>query len=167
MLLESYGGGRGKPKWAERLAKKYIWLGLYQLASRLNDHVERDELPGITATRKDQLILPSMRQLDPTVPIQSKRKSTDSELFQFGIDRELTPVQVDEFDNWLRSESVPHLRELIRPIDYKGRLMRPLVMDYGIKGGEKNVRLGKCVSRSVDRYPDVSDYKRAIDWSPR
>ena len=40
-MLGRYGGGRAKPTWAERIGKKYQWLAMYQLASRLYDHVER------------------------------------------------------------------------------------------------------------------------------
>ena len=40
-VLGKYGGGRGKETWAERIGKKYQWIALYQLASRLHDHVER------------------------------------------------------------------------------------------------------------------------------
>ena len=40
-MLQKYGGGRAKPVWAERIAKKYAWIALGQLASRLHDHIER------------------------------------------------------------------------------------------------------------------------------
>ena len=40
-MLGKYGGGRGKPIWAERIGKKYQWAAMYQLASRLHDHVDR------------------------------------------------------------------------------------------------------------------------------
>ena len=41
-MLGKYGGGRGKPKWAERIGKKYQWVAMFQLASRLHDHVGRE-----------------------------------------------------------------------------------------------------------------------------
>jgi hypothetical protein len=40
-LLGEFGGGRGKPGWAERLGKKYYWIFLRQLVGRMADHVDR------------------------------------------------------------------------------------------------------------------------------
>jgi hypothetical protein len=40
-LLATFGGGRGKPGWAERLGKKYYWVFLHQLVGQLADHVGR------------------------------------------------------------------------------------------------------------------------------
>jgi hypothetical protein len=50
-LLATFGGGRGKPGWAERLGKKYYWIFLRQLVGQLADHVaERGR--GMTARRR-------------------------------------------------------------------------------------------------------------------
>ena len=38
-MLHDHGGGRGKPVWAERIGKKYMWNAMHQLASRLHDNV--------------------------------------------------------------------------------------------------------------------------------
>ena len=38
-VTQETGGGRGKPTWAERIGKKYQWIAMYQLASRLYDSV--------------------------------------------------------------------------------------------------------------------------------
>jgi hypothetical protein len=40
-LLATFGGGRGKPAWAERLGKKYYWVFLHQLVGQLADHIGR------------------------------------------------------------------------------------------------------------------------------
>ena len=40
-MVNKYGGGRGKPKWAERIGKKYQWIALARLAARVTDHVEK------------------------------------------------------------------------------------------------------------------------------
>jgi hypothetical protein len=41
VLLGKFGGGRGKPGWAERLGKKYYWIFLRRLVGRFADHVDR------------------------------------------------------------------------------------------------------------------------------
>lgn len=40
-LLATFGGGRGKPGWAERLGKKYYWIFLRQLVGQVADHLGR------------------------------------------------------------------------------------------------------------------------------
>ena len=67
-MLGKYGGGRGKPKWAERIGKKYQWVAMYQLASRLNDHVERKRESWEPARLRTPLILVEERKLDTTLP---------------------------------------------------------------------------------------------------
>ena len=39
-MIGPYGGLRGKPVWAERIGKKYMWTAMYQLAPRLHDNVD-------------------------------------------------------------------------------------------------------------------------------
>lgn len=39
VMLYEYGGGRGRPTWAERIGKKYQWIALARLVARLGDHV--------------------------------------------------------------------------------------------------------------------------------
>jgi nucleoside phosphorylase len=39
-MIHKYGGGRGRPGWAERIGKKYQWIALARLAARVTDHVE-------------------------------------------------------------------------------------------------------------------------------
>ncbi|MFI9834592.1 hypothetical protein ACIHIX_43705 [Streptomyces sp. NPDC051913] len=67
-VIDTYGGGRSKPKWIERIGKKYQWIAFARLLGRLNDHVpqRRDRwdppppsVPGPQTTR--------LRQMDPTV----------------------------------------------------------------------------------------------------
>jgi hypothetical protein len=42
-LLATFGGGRGKPGWAERLGKKYYWIFLRQLVGQVADHAGRKD----------------------------------------------------------------------------------------------------------------------------
>lgn len=39
-MLYKFGGGRGRPGWAERIGKKYQWIALARLAARLADNAQ-------------------------------------------------------------------------------------------------------------------------------
>lgn len=67
-ILRDYGAGRGKPKWAERIGKKYQWIAMYQLASRLYDNVEAKYPAYEPEPQRKPLILLEERKLDPTLP---------------------------------------------------------------------------------------------------
>lgn len=67
-VLDTYGGGRSKPKWIERIGKKYQWIAFARLLGRVSDHVSRPRgrwdppeppAPGPQSHR--------LRQMDPTV----------------------------------------------------------------------------------------------------
>ncbi|MEV5731130.1 hypothetical protein AB0N50_35945 [Streptomyces pharetrae] len=67
-VLDTYGRGRSKPSWIERIGKKYQWIAFARLLGQINDHVSpaRDRwsppeppMPGPQSTR--------LRQMDPTV----------------------------------------------------------------------------------------------------
>jgi hypothetical protein len=66
-LLATFGGGRGKPGWAERLGKKYYWVFLHQLVGQLADHVGRKSWlsPDSHAPTNDPQGL-DLRDIDPT-----------------------------------------------------------------------------------------------------
>ena len=138
-LLERYGGGRSKPVWAERLAKKYMWIGLYQLASKLNDHVERCDQLGNPDLQVNQLIFSSMRQLDPTVPIHTTTENQLSVDFPFSLERNHEVGREGDFDAWIDSKSVPEISELNRPRVFKGQSMQPIVYDHTWNGKEKDL----------------------------
>ena len=71
-MLQKYGGGRAKPVWAERIAKKYAWIALSQLASRLKTNIERRLEIWEGDASENQLILPQARKLDPTLLVPEK-----------------------------------------------------------------------------------------------
>ena len=67
-VVSTFGRGRGKPKWIERIGKKYQWIALARLVGHVGDHVTRtpepwESAPGpVPGPQCDRL-----RQLDPTV----------------------------------------------------------------------------------------------------
>jgi hypothetical protein len=67
-VVGKYGGGRGKPKWIERIGKKYQWIALNRLIGHVSDHAPK------TARSWDPPPAPvagpattTSRQIDPTV----------------------------------------------------------------------------------------------------
>ncbi|UYQ78208.1 ATP-binding protein [Glutamicibacter sp. JL.03c] len=67
-VLGKYGPGRAKPKWIERIGKKYQWIALNRLIGHLSDHAPKSkkswEPPAPAVPGPDSSIL---RQVDPTV----------------------------------------------------------------------------------------------------
>lgn len=67
-VLHTYGGGRGKPSWIERIGKKYQWIALARLLGPACDHTAPEVRPwdapppAIPGPQGDRL-----RQLDPSV----------------------------------------------------------------------------------------------------
>lgn len=65
VLLSTFGPGRGKPGWAERLGKKYYWIFLRQLVGQLADHVDRTTWNATLAPSAELQGL-DLRDIDPT-----------------------------------------------------------------------------------------------------
>jgi hypothetical protein len=67
-VLGKYGPGRGKPKWIERIGKKYQWIALNRLIGHLSDHAPKTrsswEAPPPAVPGPGSSIV---RQVDPTV----------------------------------------------------------------------------------------------------
>lgn len=67
-VLGKYGPGRGKPKWIERIGKKYQWIALNRLVGHLSDHAPKTrrewEAPPPAVPGPETTIA---RQVDPTV----------------------------------------------------------------------------------------------------
>ena len=115
-MLSKYGGGRSKPNWAERIGKKYQWIAMYQIASRLHDNVERqkepwDRTPNLSS---EPLILLEERKLDPTLPrrLMNEKDVSDSwwvsSTADLGLDRTLSD------EDWVKDEQgVPDLNDFL------------------------------------------------------
>jgi len=72
-LLRRYGGGRGKPVWAERIGKKYQWIALARLAARLADNSEPKTDPWDAAPLRTPLTFPWGRDIDPSLPLHCEQ----------------------------------------------------------------------------------------------
>lgn len=65
-ILSHFGGGRGKPGWAERLGKKYYWKYLHQLVGNFADHLPRIDWNRNVIPPSDGLQGVDLRDIDPT-----------------------------------------------------------------------------------------------------
>jgi hypothetical protein len=66
-MIHRYGGGRGRPGWAERIGKKYQWIALSRLAARLTDHVEPEKDCWEPEVRGTPLVYVGGRDIDPSL----------------------------------------------------------------------------------------------------
>jgi hypothetical protein len=67
MILQKYGGGRGRRGWVERLGKKYYWILLRRLMGQIADHVPRGPSYSGTVIPPGQLLQSlDIRDIDPT-----------------------------------------------------------------------------------------------------
>jgi hypothetical protein len=126
-MLRKYGGGRSKPTWAERIGKKYLWIGMYQLASRLYDHIERKQDSWEPKPLHSPLILLEERKLDPTLhPRVSVERQADAWWITASADLDSTGSLSDE--GWVKSqENIPSLDNLLSIIEYDKQKLRLLV----------------------------------------
>lgn len=126
-MLKKYGGGRAKPAWAERISKKYQWIAMYQLASRLHDHVERQRDSWEPEPLRTPLILLEERELDPTLPPElSEEKGETSWWITASAD--LDPDKQLSDEEWVaREDDLPQLEDLLSTIEHQGQRWRLLV----------------------------------------
>ena len=134
-VLATYGGGRGKPKWAERIGKKYQWMAMYQLASRLNDHLEREQDAWEAPPLRTPLILLKKRELDPTLPhsVFAGENTTGSRWIGGSMD--LGDADSLGHDQWIaRAKDLPSLENLLALAENSGQTWRPLVLHHSWSG---------------------------------
>jgi hypothetical protein len=62
-----HGGGRGRPRWAERIGKKYQWIALARLAARLADHLTAKKDDWDEESLITPLVYQGGRDTDPSI----------------------------------------------------------------------------------------------------
>ena len=152
-MLEKYGGGRAKRVWAERIAKKYAWIALNQLGSRLHDHVERQLESWEENRAKIPLILPQGRMLDPTIPESGGQEATDEYDWVIPKPKDLDTVVASNFEEWVKKRTIPTLKDIARTQSVGGHPMRPIVAFLNWDGAEKD---SNSESSSLYRYTWVN-----------
>ena len=117
-LLVNYGAGRGRVSWAERIGKKYQWIGMYRIASKLSDHLERKRYNFEPEFLKEPLVLLEERQFDPTLPllVSKEPQKTDT----WWIKPSIYPDRYGHLSDteWVESlDDVPKLDDLVSQIE--------------------------------------------------
>lgn len=135
------GGGRSKPAWAERIGKKYQWIAMYQLASRLHDSVDRKVDSWARTTSVAPLILQEERKLDPTLS-QPKRAAASGQppwWSPYGINFDATR-EMDRAKWVMAPDDLPSLESMLAPIAHNGQRWIPLTLypDYSDRTSDEN-----------------------------
>jgi len=121
------GGGRGKPAWAERIGKKYQWIAMYQLASRLHDSVDRQNDLFTRTTGRLPLILQEERKLDPTISWPKSTEDSPVECWWVGDNVDLAATKKLDYAEWIDcQDDLPSMASLLTPVDHGGQSWLPL-----------------------------------------
>ena len=127
-MLGNYGGGRSKPVWAERIGKKYQWVAMYQLASRLQDHVDRQRNNWEPELTKPPLILAEERKIDPTLPSNIVAEQQDFGNWWMNSVVDLDSGNMLSDNDWIINKAgIPELDELLSIKKHKCQNWRLLV----------------------------------------
>ncbi len=121
------GGGRDKPAWAERIGKKYQWLAMYQLASRLYDSVERKKDSFERTTGRLALILRDERKLDPTISRTERPDRAPTDCWWVGDNVDLSSTNQLDYPTWVNcTGDLPSMELLLTPKSHDGQRWLPL-----------------------------------------
>ncbi|MEX5219611.1 MAG: hypothetical protein NW701_17410 [Nitrospira sp.] len=127
-MLAKYGAGRGREMWAERIGKKYQWIGLYQLASRLHDHVERKYDSWDPRPQRTPFILLEERKLDPTLPPNMSGREREERAWWIGDSANLESGKELSAKDWInKRDDLPQLDRLLAPQLHQNEQWRLLV----------------------------------------
>lgn len=125
-MVNNCGPGRSKPAWAERIGKKYQWIAMRRLASRLHDHVAPEKPWWSSSSPPSPLILPDRRLFDPTVRTTSD--STDGETDSKIVVPQPTAASTDEREWITRKDDLPSAPDLVALTDASGADWWPLLI---------------------------------------
>ncbi len=143
-MVYTYGGGRGRPEWAERIGKKYQRIALARLAARLHDHVKPKRDPWDRCHRAAGLTFPEGRDIDPTVVVrQSARAKRTS--WWMPVEYDMLAARVVDDEAWTSDlADMPESTEILAVhADGDGArwLMLEAYLEWGGPSGEGRDRL--------------------------
>ncbi len=129
-MLGKYGPGRSRPVWAERIGKKLQWIAMYQLASRLSDHVERKRDKWTPEPQRTPLILLEERKLDPTLPRAMLGEQKRADCWWIGSQADLEAGESLPDAEWIAWEDdLPRFEELLAVREKEAQRWR-LLLSY-------------------------------------
>jgi hypothetical protein len=133
-ITNRYGAGRDREVWAERIGKKYQWVALFRLASRLHDrfHTKRDSWHPKPVHQP--LILQEERKIDPTLPSPNLPNRAKKDCWWIPAHMDLKSTKTMPFRDWMRlRDDLPTMESLLAPITNEGQAWRLLhtLMSWG------------------------------------
>jgi hypothetical protein len=177
-LLAVFGGGRGKPGWAERLGKKYYWIFLRQLVGQVADHVGRKSWAsgeGNAPTSDLQGI--DLRDIDPTDLRLFARDLPEDEPWLTPSPYVFTrPDSPEEDAAWVAEDDLPPLEDMLILTDPSDVHWQALEMPASWNGDQTNrkndtyrrvskiISAATCSLADIDRVMDAFS-KGALDLS--
>ena len=155
-LLATFGGGRGKPGWAERLGKKYYWIFLHQLAGQIADHVGRKRWSSSCSDAPtNDLQGFDLRDIDPTDLRMFAREFPEDEPWLTPLPYIFTGPDSPEDDAaWLAENELPDIDTVLIFSDGNG--VRWHVLDLSASWN------GRRADRKVHTYRHVSRNTSAV-----
>jgi hypothetical protein len=169
-LLVTFGGGRGKPVWAERLGKKYYWILLRQLVGQVADHVGRKSWssPKSDVPTNDLQGL-DLRDIDPTDLRMFSRDLPEDESWLTACPYVFTgPDSPKDDAAWVAKTDLPDIRRALILTDDDGVQWHALDMPatWNGKRADRKVTTYRHVSRYISAatcaIADVNLVKRAF-----
>lgn len=119
-LAYKHGSGRGRPKWAERIGKKYQWIALAHLAAHLSDNLNPEPDPWDESPLIAPLSFLSGRDIDPSLLVkQDHREKVQSWWSQYRYPHE--KYEAISHKDWVSlEEDFPDLEQFIQLTDPVG-----------------------------------------------
>lgn len=117
-MLDSHGGGRGRPGWAERIGKKYQRIALARLAARLADHVEAKPKWGSEpSVQGGPLIYASGRDIDPSLLARADLARREAGGWWIPFDYDFAAVAEQSAASWAATTAdLPSSDALLQPL---------------------------------------------------
>lgn len=151
-LLGTFGGGRGRPGWAERLGKKYYWIFLRQLVGQLADHVPRKVWSKDSVPPSADLQGLDLRDLDPTDHRAFTHASTEGEMWFAPPRYAFTGTDAPAGDAaWIKKNDLPKIVAALTLDDSTDNPWYSLELSASWRGKRANRRdkTYRCVSQST------------------
>lgn len=114
-ILSKYGHGRSKPKWAERIGKKYQWIALYRLIGLVSDNDKHNHKKGnLTSTNIPSFMAIGRRNIDSTHYLKSLQE-TDSPQWWMTANYNFNEFADLSDEDWLDiNNDFPEIQSLLR-----------------------------------------------------
>lgn len=117
-MIHRYGGGRGRPGWAERIGKKYQWIALSRLVARLADNVEAEQRDWGPELIGAPLVYAAGRDIDPSLLAASPPADRDGPVWWLPEKYDFKAVSAVSNKDWVdRHDDLPSSERLLGALD--------------------------------------------------